>query len=68
MALPTDKVELQGWIEKVVVGWKLEHHPTFTLFHAMMLGMRITRDDYNRIVRAYVDSHDEAKAIGSEND
>lgn len=68
MALPSDQKELERWLERIVIGWKLEHHPTFTLFHAMMLGMNMTREDYNRVVRAYVDSHDEAKAIGKAND
>ena len=68
MALPSDDVELGRWVERIVTGWRLEHHPAFTIFHAVMLGMPMTRKDYDRIVRAYVDTQDEALTLGKNKD
>lgn len=68
MSLPSDNAELEMWVDRILTGWRLEHHPTFTLLHAIMLGMMMTREDYDRIVRAYVDTQDETLALGKKKD
>lgn len=68
MPMPTNEAEIKKLALQVVSGWRLEHHPSATLIHAMMLGFKITRDDYNRIVKAYVDTQDEALSLRKKDD
>ena len=59
MCLPSDEAELRRWAEFAVTRWALEHHVLFICLHAICLGMPMTRADFLKIVRAYVDCRTE---------
>lgn len=54
MLPPDDDPKLRAICERVVTGYRLEHDPSFTIVHVLMLGLGgISRADYNKILRAY---------------
>jgi len=68
MPLPThDAVELERWVKHIVTRWLLEHGPDLTIIQGVCLGIPLTREDYFRVVREFVDRATENKNLGKGN-
>ena len=62
MCLPNDEEILKKWCEFAVLRWILEHHILYSCLQATCLGMPMLRDDFMKIIRAYVDCRSENKS------
>jgi len=62
MCLPSDEAELRRWSEFVVTRWSQERDPRFACLEACCLGMAMTRADFLKIARAYVDCRNENRS------
>ncbi len=58
MALPTNEPELKIVVEFVVTRWLLDHHFEQIQMQGLFLGIRLTRSDYLKIIKAYSDKRD----------
>lgn len=66
MLPPEDDPRLAEIVKKVVTGYRLEHAPSFTILHIMLLGHGcLTRKDYNEIIRAYCNVRTENHCLPS---
>lgn len=65
MALPRDDHELARWVTFVVTRWRLDRKPKDSCFQAICLGMPMTRADYFKIVRSYVNRYDETATLNA---
>jgi hypothetical protein len=62
MTLPVgDERELARWAEFAIVRWTLDHNVQLSCIQAMCLGIPMQKEDFMKIVRAYIDNRTENK-------
>jgi hypothetical protein len=62
--IPKIESEAKKWATFVIKSWMMEHDAKRIIICAVCLGMPMTRDDVNIIIKGYIDSQSENKTYG----
>ena len=60
--LPSDEAELRRWAEFAVSRWTIERDIGFACVEAVCLSISMTREDFMKIIRAYVECRTENRS------
>ena len=66
MTLPIHEDEMRRWAEFAVSRWKYDRDIRLVCFEAMCLGMKMTQEDFFKIVKIYVSTQNEISKMGGD--